>query len=326
MPGATPSTMTLDTRGPGWFLVNGNHADAEQLHARRLRQQPGHAERAVALVPGRAAEPGRHRAVQGADQQLLRGVRPLGRRGRERVDQVGHQRRPRLVVVLQPRRVARRDVVEREHQRPRRRTISSGTRPARTVRRADPAEQAVLLRLVRRLPPQLLAVGHRLGADRRRAQRRVLGAHHRSADAAAVPEQHDSARSLGSARREDPRRLRRSRTVRAASRRRASSPTTTPIRRRRVEKTHKVDFRSDLVADANNRFFVRYSLLQQRIFREQILDGHRRSQQQPGRAVQPQSQPRRELEPRDRLAHGERAAPRLHQHRRALRARHGERA
>ncbi|MEO7273507.1 MAG: carboxypeptidase-like regulatory domain-containing protein [Vicinamibacterales bacterium] len=24
VPGATPSTMTLDTRGPGWFLVNGN--------------------------------------------------------------------------------------------------------------------------------------------------------------------------------------------------------------------------------------------------------------------------------------------------------------
>jgi hypothetical protein len=40
-----------------------------------------------------------------------------------------------------------------------------------------------------------------------------------------------------------------------------------------AENTHKADLRTDLVADANNRFFVRYSLLQQRIEREQILDG-----------------------------------------------------
>jgi hypothetical protein len=40
-----------------------------------------------------------------------------------------------------------------------------------------------------------------------------------------------------------------------------------------VENTHKVDFRSDLVADSNNRFFVRYSFLRQLIDREQILDG-----------------------------------------------------
>ncbi len=40
-----------------------------------------------------------------------------------------------------------------------------------------------------------------------------------------------------------------------------------------TEKTHKVDLRTDLVASQNDRFFVRYSLLQQRIFREQILEG-----------------------------------------------------
>ena len=40
-----------------------------------------------------------------------------------------------------------------------------------------------------------------------------------------------------------------------------------------VENTHKIDFRTDLAADATNRFFVRYSLLQQRIFRDQILTG-----------------------------------------------------
>jgi hypothetical protein len=39
------------------------------------------------------------------------------------------------------------------------------------------------------------------------------------------------------------------------------------------EKTHKFDLRSDFVGNAANRFFGRYSLLQQRIYREQILDG-----------------------------------------------------
>lgn len=39
------------------------------------------------------------------------------------------------------------------------------------------------------------------------------------------------------------------------------------------EKTHKFDFRSDYIGNATNRFFVRYSLLQQRIYRNQILDG-----------------------------------------------------
>ena len=39
------------------------------------------------------------------------------------------------------------------------------------------------------------------------------------------------------------------------------------------ELTHKLDLRTDLVADPNNRFFARYSLLQQRIYRDQILSG-----------------------------------------------------
>jgi hypothetical protein len=40
-----------------------------------------------------------------------------------------------------------------------------------------------------------------------------------------------------------------------------------------IENTHKIDLRSDFVADANSRFFVRYSLLQQRINRDEILTG-----------------------------------------------------
>ena len=39
------------------------------------------------------------------------------------------------------------------------------------------------------------------------------------------------------------------------------------------ELTHKGDLRTDFVADTNSRIFVRYSLLQQRIFRDQILSG-----------------------------------------------------
>lgn len=40
-----------------------------------------------------------------------------------------------------------------------------------------------------------------------------------------------------------------------------------------TENTSKVDLRSDLVPSTNNRYFVRYSLLRQRIYRDQILDG-----------------------------------------------------
>lgn len=39
------------------------------------------------------------------------------------------------------------------------------------------------------------------------------------------------------------------------------------------ENTTKIDFRSDLVATANDRLFLRYSLLRQRIYRDQILSG-----------------------------------------------------
>ena len=45
VPGATPATMTLDTRGPGLVHRQRQYPGAEQLHGRRLRQQPGHAER-----------------------------------------------------------------------------------------------------------------------------------------------------------------------------------------------------------------------------------------------------------------------------------------
>ena len=40
-----------------------------------------------------------------------------------------------------------------------------------------------------------------------------------------------------------------------------------------TEKTHKVDLRSDFAQSGNDRFFVRYSMLRQRIYRGQILEG-----------------------------------------------------
>lgn len=40
-----------------------------------------------------------------------------------------------------------------------------------------------------------------------------------------------------------------------------------------TERTHKLDLRSDFVRSANDRFFVRYSTLRQRIYRDQILEG-----------------------------------------------------
>lgn len=40
-----------------------------------------------------------------------------------------------------------------------------------------------------------------------------------------------------------------------------------------TERTHKLDLRSDFVPGSTDRFFVRYSMLRQRIYREQILEG-----------------------------------------------------
>ena len=40
-----------------------------------------------------------------------------------------------------------------------------------------------------------------------------------------------------------------------------------------TENTQKMDYRVDLTPTSNDRFFVRYSFLRQRIYRDQILDG-----------------------------------------------------
>ena len=81
----------------------------EQLPARRLRQQPEHAEHAVAFGAGGVAVAGYARRVQGHHQRLLGRVRPCRRRRDQRVDQVGHQSIPRVGLDLQPQRVARRE-------------------------------------------------------------------------------------------------------------------------------------------------------------------------------------------------------------------------
>ena len=215
-----PSTMTVETRGPGLVRLQRQLPHAEQLHARRLRQQPGHAERAVALGAGRAALPGCHRRVQGADQQLLGGVRPLGRRGGQRLAQVGQQPGPRVGVLLQPRQVAG------GHSRGSRTCSGSEGRPRRGTRAAARSagrsrEQAVLLRLVRGLPPELL---HDRLPRRCRplAQRQgVFNSDVRDpATGQPFAERHDSAGALGSARRQAARPVSRSRTATGARSRR----------------------------------------------------------------------------------------------------------
>ena len=65
---------------------------AEQLPARRRRQQQHLRQRAGADDAGLAALDRRHPGVQGRDQPLLGGVRPLAGRRHQRHHQVGHQR------------------------------------------------------------------------------------------------------------------------------------------------------------------------------------------------------------------------------------------
>ena len=68
---------------------------AEQLPARRRGQQQHLGERPGADDAGVAAVGGRDSGVQGRDQPVLGGVRPVAGRGGQRLDQVGHQRASR---------------------------------------------------------------------------------------------------------------------------------------------------------------------------------------------------------------------------------------
>ena len=204
VPGATHSTMNADTRGPGWFPVNGNSQTQNNFMLDGFDNNQGTQNAQSLSSQVVQPNPRRDRAVQGPDQQLLRRVRPVGRRRRQCVDQVRAPTPPRLGWY---------------YNRDARWRRSPGTRKP-----AEPAEGRPVVESVRRRrrrahrQEQLFYFGHyegfrsdksnflrRLGADRRAAHRRVPVHRAGSADRAALRGQHDSAATAGSARGQDSR-------------------------------------------------------------------------------------------------------------------------
>jgi hypothetical protein len=110
VPGTAPTSQTLETRGPGWFVSNGNYQTQNNFVLDGFDNN-GADQRAVDVDAGRAAVARCDRRVQGADQQLLGRIRSLGRRGHQRVAALGHEPRGRLGLLLQPRQGAREQVV-----------------------------------------------------------------------------------------------------------------------------------------------------------------------------------------------------------------------
>ncbi len=121
---------------------------AEQLPARRRGQQQHLDQRAGADDAGVAAVGGRDPGVQGRDQPVLGGIRPLAGRRRERLDQVGHEQLPRHGLRVLPQRVDGLDRLLLEA----RGLAEAGQQPEpvrRQPRRPDRQEQRVLLRRLR---------------------------------------------------------------------------------------------------------------------------------------------------------------------------------
>ena len=245
---------------------------AEQLRARRLRQQPGHAERAVAVGAGRAAVARRHRRVQGADQQLLGGVRPLRRRRRQRVAQVRDQRAARVGVLLQPRQVAGLDLVAFERDRRRRRKTWSGTRAAaRSVGRSSATRSSTSART--KASARTSRTRSSSPCRPRRSARACSIRDPRSAYGTAVRRTTrfraiDGIRSGPSCSRSFPRQ-----TCRAARRPAAASSRTSACSVRATRSRTRST--SGPITRSRKRvaLMVRYSLLQQDVFREAIFEG-----------------------------------------------------
>ena len=86
---------------------NNNTFFGQTARPHRLRPRP------LPVQPGRGA------GVPGEPQRLLGGVRPRGRGGHQRGDQVGHQRLPRLGLRVLPRQDAQREQLRRTRSRPR---------------------------------------------------------------------------------------------------------------------------------------------------------------------------------------------------------------
>ena len=164
---------------------------AEQLPARRRRQQQHLRERAGADVAGVAAVGGRDSGVQGRDEPLRGRVRPVARRGGQRLDQIGDEQHPRYGVRVFP---------QREDGHPRllleaRQRGEAGQRPEpvrRQSRRARRQKPGVFLRRLRAHTDYARCHSDHTRADGGRAQRPLHDGHPRSADRPAVREQSDS--------------------------------------------------------------------------------------------------------------------------------------
>ena len=77
------------TRGPGWFVVNGNYQAQNNFIIDGVDNNQGTTNAQALSAQVVQPSPDAIERVQGADQQLFRGVRPVGRRGRQRVIKSG---------------------------------------------------------------------------------------------------------------------------------------------------------------------------------------------------------------------------------------------
>ncbi len=136
---------------------------------------------------------GRHGGVQGADQDLLGGVR-LQRQPDQPGEQVRDERVPRLALLLRPERGARREELLRPPRPAEARAGPEAVR--RDDQRSDHQEQDLPARQLRGRADRagVQHVLHR--ADRGPAGRPLHDDDHRSCHQAAFPEQHDPGRAL----------------------------------------------------------------------------------------------------------------------------------
>ena len=123
----------------------------QQFPARRHRQQRLRHQQPGLLEPGDPGVARRRGRVQGPDQQLQRRVRPQRRRGHQRLLPERHQRTAGQCLGVQPQHRPQRD---RLLQADGRRQADAVAQPVRVrPRRADPQGSRLLLRRLRRLPP-----------------------------------------------------------------------------------------------------------------------------------------------------------------------------
>ena len=164
---------------------------AEQLPARRRRQQQHLDERAGAVDPALASIHRRHWRIQSGDDPVYGRVRPRSRRDDLGDDQVRQQLAAGHHLLLLPRRGIRREHLLLESLR-----LAEADQQSKSVRRQPrwtaPQGHGLLLRRLRGHADHARRAAHRHRADGRSAQWRVQLRDSRSADRTDVREQHDS--------------------------------------------------------------------------------------------------------------------------------------